>query len=137
MSIKLVIVVIFKRGIWLQRGKGDFCLSELFKMKRNLYIASELKRIFFSNSIYLFPMAVDWVSPVLTCGAMFFAERQLRVLLTSMSYTSHMVSNLVRMGAIFITSWSYLVLHLALSRTFWNFNSAGNNLFSSSLVPTG
>lgn len=74
-------------------------------------------------------MAVDWVAPVLTCGAMFFAERQLRVLLTPMSYTSHMVSNLVHMGAIFITSWSYLVLHLALSRTFWNFNSAGKHLF--------
>lgn len=67
--------------------------------------------------------------PVLTRGAMSIAERQLRVLFTSMSCTSRMVSNLVHMGEIFITSWSYLVSHLALSRTFWNFNSTGKHLY--------
>lgn len=47
-----------------------------------------------------------------------------------MSCTTHVFSNPVHMGGIFTISWPYLVLNLALSGTFWNFNSMGSHLFS-------
>lgn len=84
MSVKRRMVVTSRRSIYLQRGKGDFCLSEFCKLKRNLHIASEfLKNVFFPNSIHQFPTAVGWVSPVLTYGTKVTAERRLSVRSTS------------------------------------------------------
>lgn len=58
------------RGMWLQGEKGDFCLSELFKIKMNPYIASKLVFWYmFSKGIRPLRMAAGcWCLPGAPCS---------------------------------------------------------------------
>lgn len=56
------------------------------------------------------PMAVGWVSPVLTCGYMFIAGKWLRAILTSCTNSCN--PSMWEEFSLLVTSWSYLVLYL-------------------------
>lgn len=99
MSIKLIMVVTFMRGIWLQGEKGEFCFSELFKIKMNPYIASKLS--FLKYVLKRAFKADSWVALMLTWGSMFIAARCTSTLTCC---TSHALSNPVHVEGGFSTS---------------------------------
>lgn len=136
-SIKLITVVTSKRGIWLQGRKGSLCFSE-FKNKMNLYIVFEffkyvLKR-HFSVAMFVggWPLVLTWVR--IHCRKLTESTFDFHDL-----YQPSAQQPCPHTGVVFTTSWPYLVLHLALSGTFWNFNSMRRHLFSQvlSLITLG